>query len=214
MERTVTCQRLHGELLVDQLDHKKIHNLHDLCHICNFFKVVAQKMCYLNIFYRSVNIIRYVNIMSFRGHKPCTTYLFECLQCKNCDEYWFYAPVQWWTVQDMPVYHPMTKVHSTKSKGCLNHNLEKNKLLTRKKRINDWSCHRFPYGWSFSLEFWCDWFTKPNLSDWWLAGCSHCLAQAWKTLNQRLSQIVSGSKISKFIDLTFFQSGPISNQLC
>lgn len=46
---------------------QKIHNLHDLCHICNFFKVVAQKMCYLNIFYRSVNIIKYLNIMSFRG---------------------------------------------------------------------------------------------------------------------------------------------------
>ena len=59
-------------------------------------------------------------------------------------------------------------------------------------------------------------FKKPNLSDWWLAGCSHCLAQAWKTLNQRLSQIVSGSKISKgskFLDFTFFQSDPISNQL-
>lgn len=133
MERTVTCQRLHGELLVDQLDHKKIHNLHDLCHICNFFKVVAQKMCYLNIFYRSVNIIKYLNIMSFRGSQTLHHLPLWMSSMQKNDEYWFYAPVQWWTVQGMPLYHPMAKVHSTKSKGCLNHNLEKNKFLTWKK---------------------------------------------------------------------------------
>ena len=97
-----------------------------------FFKVVAQKMCYLNlnIFYRSVNIIKYLNIMSlswFTNPAPPTS--LNVFNAKNVMNTGSTHPCNDEPFKAMPLYHPMAKVHSTKLKGCLNHNLEKNKFV-------------------------------------------------------------------------------------